>query len=97
MDFAWRGDVQSELERLGLRSSSERDRLMGRLEGTPRWKELLRGVVGCPGLEIDGSEDHGGTGGLLRFGDNASFLEDDCPGWTYGWGDAQSPDCCDKN
>lgn len=74
--------MQSELERLGLRSSSDRDRLMGRLEGTPRWNELLRGVVGCPGLEMDGSEDHGGTGGRLRVGDKASFLEEGWPGWT---------------
>lgn len=74
--------MQSELERLGLRSSSDRDRLMGRLEGTPRWNELLRGVVGCPGLDMDGSEDHGGTGGRLRVGDRASFLEEGWPGGT---------------
>lgn len=71
------GDVESELDRLGLRSSSESDRFMGRDDAPPalRWNELLRGVEGCPDLDSDGSEDHGGTGGRLRFGDTASFLE----------------------
>lgn len=97
------GDVESEADRLGLRSSSDRDRLMGRDDGAvPRWIELLRGVAGCccpcccPDLDRDGSEDHGGTGGRLRLGDTASFLEGWGPCCPYDeWdGDGQSLDCC---
>lgn len=91
-----RGDVTSEFDRLGLRSSSDKDRLIGNDGGTPgRWRELFRGVAG-PGLFecTEPSEDHAGTGGLFGFGDSASFLD----GWglcwlLYCWGADQSLDC----
>lgn len=67
----------SEFERFGLRSSSDKDRLIGRVMGTGRCVvELLRGVAGTGLLEpIDDSEDQAGTGGLVRLGDIASFFD----------------------
>lgn len=68
--MAKRGDVEPELDRLGLRSSSESDSWMGAAAGVRCWNEPPRGVEGCPG-GLDGGaaagseEDHGGTGGRL--------------------------------
>lgn len=66
---------------MGLRSSSERERLMGSVEGAERWKELFRGVVGVADvaaallfLDVDVSDDHEGTGGRFGLGDTAIFL-----------------------
>lgn len=73
--------MESVLERMGLRSSSERDRLMGNVEGVERWKGLGRGVTGVAGVAetlvffgIDVSDDHEGTGGRFGLGDTAIFL-----------------------
>ena len=71
------GEVESEFERLGLRSSSDRERLIGKVIGTGRCVvELLRGVAGTGLFDpIDDSDDHAGTGGRVRLGDIASFFE----------------------
>ncbi len=81
-------DIGSDpAERLfGLRSSSDRDRLMGRVcivlpmdgvDGGLCWERE----------DIDGSLDQEGTGGRVRLGERASFLEG-CCWWdgVGGWG-----------
>lgn len=83
---------------LGLRSSSERDRLMGRvcigfdMEGVEGWRA-------CCERDMEGSLDHDGTGGRVRLGERASFLDWCCcwegvAGAAKGaWADSHSVDC----
>lgn len=78
--------------------------------GVERWNELLLGVAGVVAdmlllvlLLLDEDEgvsteveDHAGTGGLLRLGETAIFLDWCCEEDWYGEEDegvAQSPDC----
>lgn len=78
MFFGKCGDIESD-ERLGLRSSSDKDRLMGSVGGAERPNELFRGVEGVPCrlpcLAAPGSEDQVGMGGLPPSpGDSATFF-----------------------
>lgn len=66
---------------MGLRSSSERDKLMGIVDGVVRGKELFLGVDGATGVADtlgvlcnEVSDDHDGTGGRFWFGETATFL-----------------------
>jgi hypothetical protein len=98
----------SEVGRLGLRSSSESERLIGSVEfgfGVPRAEELVLDPIDdvCDGVKpvnlvlfLEGvlSEPHAGTGGRVRFGETATFLFWCMLGLTYAWGVAQSLGCC---
>lgn len=81
-------ESEPELERLfGLRSSSERDRLMGRVcivferDGVLGACLLLCGKV----VMEEGSLTQGGTGGRVWFGDTAIFLDGCGCGVVTGW------------
>jgi len=80
-------EMASEFDRFGLRSSSDSERLIGQV-GVARCTRF----VGGAGL-LEASEDHGGTGGLVRLGDKASFLEG-CGLWLEDGVVAQSLPVC---
>ena len=80
--------------RFGLRSSSDRDKLMGNVWPPVCENDLPmgRGPDSCRPDDADPSEDHAGTGGRWRLGDNAIFLVGWCDGlWTKLWFPDQSP------
>lgn len=85
---------------LGLRSSSDRERLMGRV-CIGLLREGVDGGCCCWRREeaMEGSLDQDGTGGRVWLGDErAGFLEGCCEGvgggWAKGiWEEIQSVDC----
>ncbi len=90
-------DRVSEVDRFGLRSSSDRDRLMGSVGPGCLCSDFgAAETVLLPPEDVDVSEDHAGTGGRVMFGERAIFL-DGCGLGAYVWwggGAVQSlPDC----
>ncbi len=97
-DFINRGldSPPSGVERLELRSSSDRDKLMGSV-GPVCLGMVVLGVV----LAVEGSEpseeDHAGTGGRAALGDRAIFLGGGwlcCCAYCWALGVAHSPAAC---